>query len=52
MRPGEAYLKTPSPLRLHKLVTIHCSTLARYLGTVDSQTQSIVASRLRDLLQL
>jgi len=45
-------LKTPSVLRLHKLATIHCSSLARYLGVVDSQTQSIVASKLRDLLQL
>jgi mRNA interferase MazF len=45
-------LKTSSALRLHKLATIHCSSLARYLGVVDSQTQSIVASKLRDLLQL
>ena len=52
MRPGESYLKTPSALRLHKLATIHCSSLARYLRTVDSQTQSIVASKLRELLQL
>jgi mRNA interferase MazF len=45
-------LKTSSALRLHKLATIHCSSLARYLGVVDSQTQSVVASKLRDLLQL
>ena len=31
-------LKTCSALRLHKLATIHCSSLARYLGTVDSPT--------------
>ena len=45
-------LKTSSALRLHKLATIHCSSLARYLGVVDSETQSIVASKLRELLQL
>ena len=52
--PGYAStnLKTPSVLRLHKLATIHCSSLARYLGVVDSQTQNIVASKLRELLQL
>ena len=45
-------LKTSSALRLHKLATIHCSSLARYLGTVDSRTQSAVTSKLKDLLQL
>jgi mRNA interferase MazF len=45
-------LKTSSALRLHKLATIHCSSLARFLGVLDSQTRSIVASKLRDLLQL
>ena len=45
-------LKTPSALRLHKLATIHCSGLARFLGAVDSQTQSVVASKLSELLQL
>lgn len=44
--------KTSSALRLHKLATIHCSSLARYLGVVDSQTRSIVASELKDLLEL
>jgi hypothetical protein len=52
MRPGEIYLKAPSALRLHKLATIHCSSLARFLGAVDSRTKSVVASKLRDLLQL
>jgi mRNA interferase MazF len=37
-------LKTSSAVRLHKLATIHCSRLARFLG--------IVASKLRELLQL
>ena len=45
-------LKAPSVLRLYKLATIHCSSLARYLGAVDGQTRTIVASKLRDLLQL
>ena len=52
MRPGESYLKTPSALRLHKLATIHCSSLARYLGVVAGQTKSVVASKLKELLQL
>ncbi|MGD0127660.1 MAG: type II toxin-antitoxin system PemK/MazF family toxin [Terriglobia bacterium] len=50
--PQSTNLKTPSVLRLHKLATIHCSSLARYLGVVDGQTRTIVASKLRDLLQL
>ena len=45
-------LKTSSALRLHKLATIHCSSLARYLGSVDSRTWSEVASKLKDLLRL
>jgi len=30
----------------------HFSSLVRYLGRVDSRTQGVVASKLRDLLQL
>jgi len=45
-------LKTRSALRLHKLATIHSSSLVRYLGAVDPSTQSAVAARLRDLLNL
>jgi len=45
-------LKTPSALRLHKLATIHRSSLARYLGVLGSDTQTAVASRLRDLMRL
>ena len=45
-------LKTSSALRLHKLATIHCSSLARYLGVVDSHAWSEVASKLTDLLRL
>src|SRR5712692_4922931 len=46
------HLKTISALRLHKLATIHCSSLVRYLGNIDSATQATVASKLRDLLKL
>jgi mRNA interferase MazF len=45
-------LKAPSALRLHKLATIHCSSLARYLGVVDNRAWSAVASKLKDLLRL
>ena len=44
------HLKTVSVLRLHKLATIHCSSLARYLGVVGSSTQNTVANKLRELL--
>src|SRR5271169_1895293 len=39
-------LKTVSTLRLHKLATIHFSSLTRYLGVIDSSTSSIVVSKL------
>src|ERR1700683_3729107 len=42
-------LKAVSALRLHKLATIHSSSLARYLGTVDSATLATIASKLRQL---
>lgn len=45
-------LKAPSVLRLHKLATIHCTSLARYLGSVDAPTSSTVANKLRYLLAL
>jgi len=45
-------LKTSSALRLHKLATIHCSSLARYLGVIDNRTWSGVVSKLKDLLKL
>lgn len=45
-------LKTASALRLHKLATIHCSSLARYLGVVDNRTRSVVVSKLKTLLKL
>ena len=45
-------LKSPSALRLHKLATIHCSSLARYLGTLDSRAWLAVASKLKRFLNL
>jgi mRNA-degrading endonuclease toxin of MazEF toxin-antitoxin module len=57
MDPGKpefhsTQLKTISALRLHKLATIHSSSLARYLGFVDASTQHAVAGKLKDLLKL
>jgi mRNA-degrading endonuclease toxin of MazEF toxin-antitoxin module len=45
-------LKTASALRLHKLATIHCSSLARYLGVISDETEELVRAKLRDLLHL
>ncbi|MGA2714556.1 MAG: type II toxin-antitoxin system PemK/MazF family toxin [Bryobacteraceae bacterium] len=45
-------LKVVSALRLHKLATIHCSSLMRRLGRIDPPQQALVAARLRALLIL
>lgn len=45
-------LKKSSTIRLHKLATIHASSLVRHLGALDSVQQSVVADRLRALLGL
>ena len=45
-------LKTLSALRLHKLATIHSSSLARYLGVVDGSALNIVGEKLAVLLAL
>jgi mRNA-degrading endonuclease toxin of MazEF toxin-antitoxin module len=45
-------LKVVSALRLHKLATLHCSSLARRLGALDRTQHSIVAAKLRTLLEL
>jgi mRNA interferase MazF len=45
-------LKVASALRLHKLATIHCSSLVRHLGAIDPRQQEAVADRLRALLAL
>ena len=44
------HLKTKSVLRLHKLATIHCSSLARLLGTVDRSSLPLVMGKLKQLL--
>jgi hypothetical protein len=41
-----------STLRLHKLATIHTSSLVRYLGVVDGPTGNIVAEKLKVFLAL
>lgn len=40
-------LKVRSALRLHKLATIHSSSLARRLGALESTQQSVVAANSR-----
>lgn len=45
-------LKTKSALRLHKLATIHSSSLARYLGVLSSSTYNTAISKLRKFLQV
>jgi mRNA interferase MazF len=46
------HLKVTSALPLHKLATIHCSSLARQLGALESAQHVIVARKLRTLLGL
>ena len=45
-------LKVPSALRLHKLATIHSSSLARHLGVLESAQQGVVGEKLKTLLGL
>ncbi len=45
-------LKTLSALRLHKLATIHASSLVRHLGVVDEPAFKIVAQKLAVFLAL
>lgn len=46
------HLKVPSALRLHKLATIHWSSLARQLGALNTPQHAVVAGKLRTLLAL
>ncbi|MCC6164852.1 MAG: type II toxin-antitoxin system PemK/MazF family toxin [Acidobacteria bacterium] len=46
------HLKVRSALRLHKLATIHASSLARRLGVLEAVQRVLVASKLRTLLNL
>src|SRR6266849_6753415 len=46
------HLKVISALRLHKLATSHCSSLARQLGVLESAQHAIVAGKLQALFGL
>ena len=45
-------LKVISTLRLHKLATIHASSLVSRLGFLDTATYAVVHARLKVLLSL
>jgi mRNA interferase MazF len=46
------HLKTASVLRLHKLATIHCSSLARSLGGLDPTALATAIAKLKGFLRL
>ena len=46
------HLKVVSVIRLHKLASIHTSSLARYLGHLEPAHRSAIGTRLRHLLGL
>jgi mRNA-degrading endonuclease toxin of MazEF toxin-antitoxin module len=45
-------LKTVSVLRLHKLATIHVTSVQRYVGKISTATQQTVDGKLREVLSL
>src|SRR5438876_6134824 len=45
-------LKVASALRLHKLATIHCTSLVRSLGRLAPDAQRLVSGKLSDLLKM
>jgi mRNA interferase MazF len=45
-------LKTASVLRLHKLATIHATSVVRFLGVLEPATRAEVAVKLKVLLGL
>ena len=45
-------LKVTSALRLHKLATIHTTSVRRYLGRISATIESEVNAKLRVLLNL
>jgi mRNA interferase MazF len=45
-------LKTTSVLRLHKLATIHTTSVRRYLGTIAAAAENQVNTKLKTLLNL
>jgi len=46
------HLKVLSVLRLHKLATIHTSSIVRYLGILDTPLREVLSTKLRQLLGL
>ena len=46
------HLKTISTVRLHKLATLHSSSLVRHLGLLDLSGMTAVATKLKSLLPL
>jgi mRNA interferase MazF len=46
------HLRVRSALRLHKLATIHCSSLVRHLGALEPAQRVVVGGKLRVLLGL
>jgi hypothetical protein len=51
-RDTSTNLKTVSALRLHKLATIHATSVVRRLGKLSSTTKPLVDQSLRRLLDL
>jgi len=45
-------LKAPSVLRLHKLATIHATSIVRRLGRLDPPARAIISEKLRAMLGL
>jgi mRNA interferase MazF len=48
----QTQLKVISVLRTHKSATIHASSFARRLGALDAASLSLVAAKLRTILNL
>ncbi|MGH9345893.1 MAG: type II toxin-antitoxin system PemK/MazF family toxin [Vicinamibacterales bacterium] len=46
------HLKVVSVLRLHKLATLHRSSLARHLGALNPTQRPVIAAKLKALLEL
>jgi len=45
-------LKVVSVLRLHKLATIHTTSLQRYIGVISTTTLQVLAAKLQSLLSI
>jgi mRNA interferase MazF len=46
------HLKVPSVLRLHKLATLHTSSLVRLLGHLENDHRVAISSKLKSLLSI